>query len=370
MEELEMKTLTAEQELLLLTSKLTFSKNEIEEILNLISNNKINWFSFFKLGCYHKTLALNFYNLQQISKELLFPKYLYEILNYISICTKAKNEANQLEIARILKSCKEKNIVCIPVKGAYLIPNIYKNFAIRYSGDIDFLVKYCDINQLHKVLTDLGYKQGKLDLVNHTITSLSRTEEILWKTKMSNLYPYYKLTDNEIYPVFKLDFRFALDDSLDKSSVNEIVDFTAQNGFTSQIHYLVHLCTHFYGEAKHTLSIYRAKDMNLIKLCDIREFALYCLTSKDQIEELLQFSRKYSLEKAIYYSFYCLSLVYNDDFSQEILQRLDIKELDFLHTFGDNATNENKVFKKDFWDRLFSCDNSDELSERPKFYIK
>lgn len=125
---------------------------------------------------------------------------------------------------------------------------------------------------------------------------------------------------------------------------------------------------HFYDEAKHTASIAAFKDLNLIKMCDIREFILACV-SYDDIEQTILFAIKYKLERALYYTMHCLKTVYNDGFENDTMNSLKIDDTSFLTLFGENTRNEKYSFSKTFWDRFFSCGNHDELKERPKHFI-
>jgi hypothetical protein len=122
-----------------------------------------------------------------------------------------------------------------------------------------------------------------------------------------------------------------------------------------------------YNEAKHTVSIATLKDLNLIKLCDIREFIMACVAG-DDFEQTIDFSIRHKLEKALYYTMYCLKEVYNESFEDNIMSRLKINDTSFLTLFGENTKNENYSFSKSFWERFFSCGNYDELQEVPRHF--
>lgn len=362
------RKITAEEALLLATGRVTFSSNSSETVKSIITNNNINWYNFLRLAAYHKTLALSYKNIKSICNEIHLPKYFEDLVHYLIYCTSIRNKANQEQITQIQDACKTRHITILPVKGAYLIPLIYKDFGIRYSGDIDFLVKYEDTKRIKEVLYELGYNKGCYNPGTKSIEKISRAEDIKWKTYMSNLYPYVKLSGIDIFPYYKLDFRYALDDTLNKEPINEIVNSTIENGFTKASHYLIHLCTHFYDEAKHTVSIAAFKDLNLIKLCDIREFIIAHVTN-DDFKQAIAFSIKYKLENALYYTMYYLKMIYCDGYEDDILNSLNIADTSFLTLFGENTRNEKYIFSKTFWERFFSCGNYDELKELPKHFI-
>lgn len=361
------KRLSVEQELLILTCRLTFSQEEKARVIDIIENEKVNWFEFLKIAFYHRVIILCWKNISDLCPHMKMPKYLCDSINYMYVCTKIRNQEYQKEIKLLLEQCYKKNISCIPVKGAYLIPNMYIDYGIRYSGDLDCLVKYRDVNKLKEVLYDLGYISGTYNKSNGKIDPVSRAEEVRWKLYMSNLHPYFKLSDNDMFPTFKIDFRFSLDDSRNIEAVDEIIDRISNNDKYKNVCYLIHLCTHFYGEAKRTASIATAKDMNLIKLCDIREYIIKFVKENDY-SEIISFANKYSLKESIYFTLYCLNEIYNDGYEVELMKNLNIKDTSFMNRYGENTVSLSKEFNSSLWDRFFSVDNVSELTEQPSLF--
>lgn len=364
--------LSAEKRLLILSGRLTFTEDVKNEIKEIINDHTLNWFEFYKYAMYHKCTTLCWNNLKKIDNELekKIPKYLYYSIRALTESIKKQNKLYLSEVESITNTLKEKGVICIPVKGAMLISLIYKQYGIRFMGDMDFLIKYDDVNIINSAMNEIGYYQGRFSINNKKFIPLDRTEKIKWKISMSNLFPYIKVADinDELHPSFKADFRYSLDDSLEKDAVNTIIDTASREQKYRKSHAFIHLCTHFYDEVKHTLSYLIAKDLNLIKCCDIREFVIQQMNNND-INEALEFATKYSLQKQVYYTAYILNLIYHDGYEKCIMDKLALDDLSFLEKFGDNTLNENQKFKKNFWDRLFSCSNSDELDNKPTFYM-
>lgn len=337
------RQLSLEKKAIILTSRIQLSESNKNDLIEIISDPMFNWFDFIKYALFHKTLILATHNLTKSIPKVHIPKYLLDICNYISYCTQIRNMKNQDEIFLVQTTLENYGIKCIPVKGAYLIPNLYQNYAVRFSGDIDFLIRYKDTNQLDTLLFDLGYRKGRFDYATNEIVAPTRAKIVKWKAFMSNLYPYYKLSQSELFPYFKLDFRYALDDSLNKEPINEIITQFTHSGKVMPSHYLVHLCTHFYDEVKHDLSKINAKGLNLIKFCDIREFIRRFCKSED-IENAICFAKRHKLEHALAYTMTCLKAVYNDGYEASIIESLD--SLDSLSDFVNDSY---------FFDKLFSC---------------
>jgi hypothetical protein len=359
--------LTPEQQLMVLTSRKTFSEETLQNISELVQK-PINWFEFTKYALYHKTLTLCWMNIRNICPKFFPNQYLIEIFNYIELSIAEQNKLYMSELKRLQEKFKQKQIHVIPVKGAMFIPMIYGDTGSRYVSDLDFLIRYEDQERLDACLKELGYIQGSYNPELQIIEPISRTKALKWKVGMSNFYPYRRLTGNKKIPYLQLDFRFSLDDSLAKESVNEIIEYSAAtNGKNYYAHLFTHLCTHFFGEAKHTLTIWLGKDFNIIKLCDIRETVLTLMNEHD-LKASVAFAKRFGLQKAIYYTVYHLMMIYNDGYEEEVLQACEIDDINFLETYSDgNSFNNENVFKKALKDRLFSCGNHDELDDFPQY---
>lgn len=356
-----------ERALLVYTSRITITDAEKEKIRRLVNSKKINWYEFAKYALFHKTIVLCWKNINEICSSHNIPKYLDDAIRYMYACNKLRNSMNLEQRDILKKKCTEKGIICIPVKGAYLMESLYGDYGVRYSGDMDFLVRYDDIEELKKVLNKMGYVNGTYSKKDNKILPLSRGKELMWKMYMSNLAPYIKLSENQFFHYYKFDFRYALDDSLNKEPIREIIEKTIKNGFTMPSHYLVHLCTHFYDEAKHVVTIAMFKDVNMIKLCDIREFILKYISDKDLIETI-EFCNRHNLNEALYYTIFFLEKIYGDGYEKKILDMIQIDDKTFLNTFGDSTIDNTFTYQKDIIERFFSCGNVDELIEKPKYF--
>lgn len=356
-----------EIELIKKLSKLTYKdeKKELEEIREI--SQELNWYEFFKYAMYHKTATLCWYNLNRLEVKCNIPKYLYNILRFSFEAIKKQNELYLRECDRVCSILEKENIITIATKGSMLIPKIYKCYGIRFMGDIDLLIKYSDIPRLDVAMKKLGYIQGYYQYSTKNIVPISRVEELKWRMTMSNLFPYVRKNKNVVVPFFELDFRYSLDDTLRKDTVDEIIKKYEKDREYYPPHVLIHLCTHFYDEAKHSVSILQSKDMSIIKLCDIREYFLAYVKEK-YIDLFMEFVEKYSFQKQVYFTFLCLENVYNDGYEKEIMSKCNITDKKFINFFGENTNNLNQEFKKNLADRIFSCSNADEIQEKPKFY--
>lgn len=339
---------TNEQMLLILTSQLTISADEVKQIKTLISD--VDWFEFFKLTLLHKTTTLCWHNIKMYEPYIEIPTYLSAFLRFTKEGVKHKNEILFKELKIITTLLNKNRISFMPVKGAMLIPMLYKNVSIRYMGDLDILIKKEDIKHIESIMTELGYVQGRFDRVSNTVVAPSRWETIEWKIAMSNLFPYVKLNnDNET--VVKVDFRYSLDDSLDPVAVNTILSQVSANRYNPG-YTLVHLCTHFYDEAQHEKTQRLAKSYNLIKLCDLREFILFH-GDKINFSKVLSFGKEQNLLKQLYYTFYFLAAVYSEDTFRAILERMELDDEALQEMYEKGLSDSKDVFFTNVYEKLF-----------------
>ena len=312
-----------ERELLIRLSRITFNQNEENDIKDILTNNRINWFQFFKYALYHKTAILCWKNIKRIEPHSFIPKYLDDMLNYCYISTKKRNEMNQKEMQVIQDSLIASDIICIPVKGIYLLENVYHDYGLRYSGDMDFLVKKSDIKKLDSALTHLGYVMGHYSNSRHCIDPISREEKLKWRMYMSNVCPYVRISGIDLFPIYKLDFRHSLDDNLNPEPINLIIDSYINNKKVDNIYYFLHLCTHFFDEAKHIVDIELFKDLNIIKLCDIREFYLQN-QSRLSVKEFANFTNRFNFGEQVFFTMSFLKAIYNDGYEDKILELINL----------------------------------------------
>lgn len=354
---MEFDKLEKEKKLVIYLSRLTFSDEIVAEARGILEDKNMNWFEFYKFTMYHKVMSLCWRNINILFPNIFQPKYISDIVNGVYLTIMERNKLYQTEIERVRCALNANGITVIPVKGAYLIPAMYKDYGIRYSGDADFLIKYDDLIGAEKIVKELGYIKGTYCPKNGTINPISRAEEIKWKSFMSNDHPLLKHSDTKLFPVYKLDFRYALDDNLSKKPIEEILNTYVSNGKKTKVaHYLIHLCTHFYDEAKHSVDILLAKDLNIIKLCDIREYVIQ-FSSCEDLDELVCFAKKYGVERQVYYTMFFLDILYADGYEKRVMAKLGIENDFFLYTFGENTHKDDQVISIGIFERLFACGN-------------
>lgn len=352
--------LTKEQRLLLMLSRLSISSPEKETINKLAEITDFNWFEFLRYVLYHRTGALCWKNMHDMQISSSMPHYIDDILCYIYLGNKERNKYMAKEKNIIMEAFQENGIPIVPVKGAMLIPTLYKDYGLRYSSDFDFLVRSNDIGGLSEVMTSLGYIQGVFDRATMEIIPAKKKTLLKHKIYLSNEHPYVKHSGTDLFTSFGVDFRFALGYERKCEPVDDMVTCFFDNGSIPACYYLLHLCVHFYEEVKQGVDILLGKDINMIKLCDIREFILHNGVNMDEFVELCF---QYDLSKEIYLTLFYLRNVFSDGYEDNWMMALKIDDDSFIHKFGTQVGKDNIVFRKGFWERFFSCYNLDEIPD-------
>ena len=363
---MKLEELSKEQELLLLTSRVTLSSDNKERIIELVSDKWFDWLEFYKMALYHKTATLCWFNIDNVCPNVQIPSYLYSLIRYCKKEIKLQNELFMRECDKVVGELKKSGVLAIPVKGVRFVRTIYGCNGTRYMGDFDYLVYKSDSKKIEETMHSLGDIQGQVNFTTNTIEPLTRAENIKWKMAVSNFAPYLKMTDDDCNKFFKFDFRHSLDDTLEIISINKILDYAKENGDARPAHLFIHLCTHFYGEAKRTISIFNAKDFNIIKLTDIREFVIRSMNQAEW-EEVIHFSKEYKFEKQVYFTLFITRLLFGDGYETPIMEQLGITDDSFFFSFGDSTLNEEFTTERSLIEKLFSCRNIEDIENVPKF---
>lgn len=79
-------------------------------------------------------------------------------------------------------------------------------------------------------------------------------------------------------------------------------------------------------------------------------------------------AKELGAEKALFYTFTFLDLLYQTNYIDE-LKQLDMSDQSFLEAYGENDFGSSKIWKKSFIERFFSLDNRNELEEEPAIQL-
>lgn len=364
-----MKDLNDEQRLVLFLSRVTMNDKIIEKIDSLITKENLNWNYILQISIKNKIIGLIWENIVKLKYVENIPSKILQVLKFLFLGIKFRTETYIQEANNITMILKKNNINFFLLKGAHLIPNMYKKYGIRNMNDIDILVNKNKTKKIKEILNDIGYTQGEYSYKTNLIVPFSRKKEILWQMKSNNMAPFLKIANNEYINCFKIDFCLNFDLDLNKNYAEKIINTINNSNNMHPKDFFLHLCCHFYKEAVNLIWIYNCNDINLMKLCDLREYVHQMMTENDILLSI-EIANKCGYSEAMYYSFYCLKHIYSDGYEEKYMNLLNINNRNFVNYFGQNDLKNISKWNKSIFERIFSTTNRDELkNHKPKYHL-
>ncbi|MBD3858257.1 nucleotidyltransferase family protein [Bacillus sp. 28A-2] len=372
---LDQSTLSNEQRLLLLGSRIQLDEQEEESIRDLL-NDGIDMPKFIGLASRHKVLQLVTPHLIRLDVEKDITTTYKFLLHYHYIGNRQKNMVRFQEFKRLLQTFREAKLKAVPLKGAILTPLVYKDYGLRMMSDLDFLIHPDDRKSASLLLKNEGFIIGKYDWATDQEIPISREEEMMWRINAGNLYSHIKRSGEDFLKVHRVDFSYDVELKKNYQATSALLDASEEKSFfqtdtylLQPLDFLIHLAFHLYKEATNVQYVYLHADLNLIKFCDVREYVMYA-EKQHQLDwhALQERAKELGAEKALFYTFTFLDLLYQTNYIDH-LQKLDMSDQSFLETYGENDFGSLKLWKKSFVDRFFSLDNRDELEEEPAIQL-
>ncbi|MED1749363.1 nucleotidyltransferase family protein [Bacillus zhangzhouensis] len=368
---LDQSTLSNEQRLLLLGSRIQLNEQEEESIRDLLKDG-IDMPKFIGLASRHKVLQLITPHLFRLDVEKSITTTYKFLLHYQYIGNRQKNMVRFQEFQRLLQIFREAKLKAVPLKGAILTPLVYKDYGLRMMSDLDFLIHPDDRKSASLLLKNEGFIIGKYDWTTDQEIPISREEEMMWRINAGNLYSHVKRSGEDFLKVHRVDFSYDVELKKNYQATSALLDASEEKVFfqtdtylLQPLDFLIHLAFHLYKEATNVQYVYLHADLNLIKFCDVREYVMYA-EEQNQLDwhALQERAKELGAEKALFYTFTFLDLLYQTNYIDQMPQ-LDMSDQSFLEAYGENDFGSLKTWKKSFVDRFFSLDNRDELEEEP-----
>lgn len=368
---LDQSTLSNEQKLLLLGSRIQLNGEEEASIRHLLKNG-IDVPKLIGLASRHKVLQLMTPHLIRLDDEKNITTTYKFLLHYHYIGNRQKNMERFKEFKRLLQTFQKAKLKAVPLKGAILTPLVYKDYGLRMMSDLDFLIHPDDRKSASSLLKEEGFIIGKYDWASDQERPISREEEMMWRMNAGNLYSHVKRSGEDFLKVHRVDFSYDVELKKNYEATNALLDAAEENSFfqtdtylLQPLDFLIHLAFHLYKEATNVQYVYLHADLNLIKFCDVREYVMFAEEQNQLDWHVLQVrAKELGAEKALFYTFTFLDLLYQTNYIDQ-LQALGLNDESFLEVYGENDFGSSKKWKKSFVDRFFSLDNRDELEEEP-----
>ncbi|AWI36731.1 hypothetical protein BA81_10196 [Bacillus safensis FO-36b] len=372
---LDQSTLSNEQRLLLLSSRIQLNEQEEESIRALLKDG-IDMPKLIGLASRHKVLQLMTPHLIRLDDEKNITTTYKFLLHYHYIGNRQKNVERFKEFKRLLQTFRNAKLKAVPLKGAILTPLVYQDYGLRMMSDLDFLIHPDDRKNASSLLKKEGFIIGKYDWAADQEIPIEREEEMMWRINAGNLYSHIKRSGEDFLKVHRVDFSYDVELKKNYEATNALLDAAEEKPFfqtdvylLQPLDFLIHLAFHLYKEATNVQYVYLHADLNLIKFCDVREYVMFA-EEQNQLDwhALQERAKELGAEKALFYTFTFLDLLYQTNYIDE-LKQLDMSDQSFLEAYGENDFGSSKIWKKSFIERFFSLDNRNELEEEPAIQL-
>lgn len=348
-----------EKKLIVLASRVFDLDEQKEEIRELVKDKTIRWDMIIKYLCRTKVMGLFWSSMKTLKFDVFIPANIARILEFFYLGNTERNRILLREYESLSRLIFEAGIRTAPLKGISLLNRVYTDIGARQLNDIDLLVSNRDKDALNELLLHKGFVHGHIGYDangNIEIKKFDRMEEIIWKTKMNNLPPFYRIIGDKWCDILDIDCSFALDYRLIYQDVTDIIDnrlVKKEIGYEMQIEdFFIQVCCHLYKEASNASWVVLGNELNIIKFCDVREL-LWQYVNDNIWRNIVGTSNEYGYSKAIYYCLYYIEIMYGQVINYDFRTELKIEDEKFLYEFGKREYGEAKIWKKEFIDRLF-----------------
>lgn len=364
-----------EKKLIVLASRVFDLYEQKVEIQEIIKDKTIKWDVVVKYLCRTKVMGLFWSSMKSLKFDVFIPANIARILEFFYLGNIERNKILLREYASLSQIILESGIKVAPLKGVSLLEKVYTDIGARQLNDIDILVSNRDKDVLNELLMSKGFLHGHIgydEEGNIEVKKFDRMEEIIWKTKMNNLPPFYKIIGDRWCNILDIDCSFALDYRMIYKDVTNIIDYRLvqkENGYEMKTEdFFIQICCHLYKEASNASWVVLGNDLNIIKFCDVREL-LYKYVTDEVWNNIVELSNAYGYNKAVYFCLYYIEIIYGDVINFNFRLDLKIDDEKFLYEFGQREYGETKVWKREFMDRLFEGSFDEIVMEEGNFQL-
>ncbi|MBJ8030419.1 nucleotidyltransferase family protein [Bacillus cereus group sp. N21] len=368
-------TLSQEEQLVLLLSKLSLNKTEIENLKKLLYA-VLDWNLVLGMLQVHRTSGIAWKNIRDHAiherknfKATYFLKSL-EIMYKGQYQTALENiELNY----QMLKEFENRGVEYTLVKGSIIAQWAYEDFGLRMFNDNDLLISLDKLPEVGKILNELGYVQGSWNYDTNSINLAKRNEVLYLKMNSHQTYPYMMATPDCVFlDCHKVDVQFSVDlmsrnrtEDIVKEMLNRRVKVLVNGKFPmwalQEEDMLFFVCMHFYKEAIYRSEVQIMKDLVLYKMVDIYGLFVnkrFCFN----IDTFIGRIKKYGFEKEIYFALHYVNEVFPDIIPQKLLEALRPESIDYLSEVLDSSNAVHK-WEDPIVKRFFNMDRVAELNK-------
>jgi hypothetical protein len=146
---------TREIEILLACARLNLEEEDVRRIRNLLLEEP-DWDQLLRLAVFHRLTAFVYLNLCSAASDLV-PQKILEFLKGRFVQNAGEALRHTAELVRVLELLNDNGVLAVPYKGPELASRVYGNLALRWSCDLDIIVKKQDVSRARVLLENAGF---------------------------------------------------------------------------------------------------------------------------------------------------------------------------------------------------------------------
>lgn len=363
---------TIEIELILTLSKLTVSDEEIIKVKNMLELRKLDFDKLVSMLFLHRTSMTFYKNLKKFNLTSYFPNKLVGLLSVMYLGNKMRNTYYYEQTVKIFNAFYSEGIKCIPMKGTILNHQIYKDYGLRYSGDMDILIQDKNLSKVTSILNEHGFVQGYIK--NGSIDPATKELKMFHRLSTHELVPFLLETNEEVCEFIEFDVQFDIFNRAKNMRVNynleqlfdtaieiDIINEQAKCYSLKPEYNVLQLSSHLYQDATRIQGIKERKDQELIKYVDVYEYINQFKHEMDWAtfaEELVT----NQVNHIVYYTLYHTEILFGQFIDPAFMDSIKPDNLSYLDIFGvEEDTKHN--WEIPFLERFFNSNRINELEK-------
>lgn len=272
----------------------------------------------------------------------------------------AEKVLNHIAVKERYQACKpffeNADFPYAVIKGAVLSKAAYNDALLRISGDIDILIDRRDADKAKRLLTESGFRQGRV--TGNGFQPFSR-KEILYQSAMSHqTAPYIKETSNKLCPYVNVDINMDILWGESKKHTDMYAFLCNREKctlFDTQFFKLtpeaefISLCLHHYKDMN-SIYLLSKGSLRLGIFCDIY---FYIKNTKPSPKLITLLSRKFDVSQYIYVCLKQSYIIFADEILIPYLEALDSHKDETLTEKFGLCDEERKTWDVPLFERLF-----------------
>lgn len=201
-----------------------------------------SWETIIEEAIAQRVAAILFRWLNNFNHQHLIPIHLLNLLKEQMVRQAAWNLLLTKELGRILATCQQQSIACIPLRGPVFAVQLYGDCSMRQMDDLDLLVHREDLSAIKEIFDRLGYAQheqrpGFLEDFSYSLEFIHPSHGLIVEPHWTLVYPPFVAT-TAMAPVWA---------RTERQRLMDIDTWTL-----SQEDLLLHLCLHLLHKGEHS----------------------------------------------------------------------------------------------------------------------